>query len=310
MREILYRLRVPILVVALALLAAASLLRERDVGAGDGRDLPAWSGALLELAVPVQRAAAAPFTFVSDLWRRYVGLLEVRAENERLRAKVERLEDENLQFREALLQSSQLDALVSLRAETGLPMLPTRVAGRDVSPWFRAVLLDRGQRHGVRAGMPAVTRAGVVGLVVTTSPHASKTMLLVDPQSAVDGMVQRSRAQGIVRGAGHPELELELDAQGEDVQVGDVVITSGLGGVYPKGLRIGEVSQVFASGGRQMLRQAKVKPAVDFDRLEDAYVVLWRSPVLEFLYGDGDSVPEAPAPAPGAAAPAPPAPAP
>jgi rod shape-determining protein MreC len=146
----------------------------------------------------------------------------------------------------------------------------------------------------------------VVGLVVTTTPHASKTMLLVDPQSAVDGMVQRSRAQGIVRGAGTGELELELDAQGEDVQVGDVVITSGLGGVYPKGLRIGEVSQVFASGGRQMLRQAKVRPAVDFDRLEDAYVVLWRSPVLEFLYGDADAVPEAPAPR--AEAPAPPAP--
>lgn len=306
MREILYRLRVPILVIVLALLASGTLLRNRAASAAGGRDLAAWSGALLELAVPVQRAAAAPFAFVGNLWRRYLGLLEVREENARLRAKVERLEEENLQFREALLQSSQLDALVALRAETGLPMLPTRVAGRDPSPWFRAVLLDRGQSHGARAGMPVVTRAGVVGLVITTSPHASKAMLLVDPQSAVDGMVQRSRAQGIVRGVGRPELELELDAQGEDVQVGDVVITSGLGGVYPKGLRIGEVSEVFASGGRQMLRQAKVKPAVDLDRLEDAYVVLWRSPVLGFLYGDAD--PAAEPPAPRAEAPAPPAP--
>jgi rod shape-determining protein MreC len=293
MRELLYRLRIPLLGIVLVALASASLLRDRAVRARGGRDLALWSGAYLELAIPVQRAAAAPFELVSGLWRRYVGLLDVREENERLRARVEKLEDENLQFREALLQSGQLDALVALRDATGIPMLPARIAGRDVSPWFRAVLLDRGRSHGVRAGMPAVTSSGVVGLVTTTSLHASKAMLLVDPQSALDGMVQRSRAQGIVRGVGTKMLEFEFDARAEDVQPGDVVITSGLGGVYPKGLRVGEVKSVSAAGGRHMMRNAELEPAVGIDRLEDVYVLLWRSPTLEFLYGDGDAEPGA-----------------
>jgi rod shape-determining protein MreC len=305
MRELLHRFRIPLVGFALVVLAAAALLRDRDHRARGGRDLSGGNGALLEVAIPVQRAIAAPFVFARGLWRRYVDVLDVRAENERLRARVERLEDENLQFREALLQSGQLDALAALRDATGVPMLPARIAGRDASPWFRSVLLDRGRSHGVRAGMPAVTSSGVAGLVTATSAHAGKAMLLLDPQSAVDGMVQRSRAQGIVRGLGTALLEFEFDADAEDVQPGDVVITSGLGGVYPKGLRVGEVKRVNAVGGRHMMRQADLEPAVDFDRLEDLYVLLWRSPALEFLYGDDDpDVATAPGEPPRADAPA------
>jgi rod shape-determining protein MreC len=165
------------------------------------------------------------------------------------------------------------------------------VVGQDVSPWFRSVLLDRGHTNGVRAGMPVVTDAGVVGLVTATSANAGRTMLLLDRQSAIDGIVQRSRARGIVRGRGSDRLEFEFVVGGADVQVGDVVISSGLDGVYPKGLRVGEVEEVVASS-YGLTQRALLKPAVDFGRLEQVFVVLWRAPTMELLYDD----PAAPAP--------------
>ena len=125
-----------------------------------------------------------------------------------------------------------------MRDEFEIPMLPAELVGLDVSTWFRSVLLDRGRSHGVRSGMPLISEQGLVGLVTATSRNAAKGMLLLDRQSAVDGVVQRSRARGVVRGAGE-ELAFEFVARGADVAVGDVIITSGLGGVYPKGLRIG-----------------------------------------------------------------------
>jgi rod shape-determining protein MreC len=125
-------------------------------------------------------------------------------------------------------------------------------------------------------------------------------MLLTDRQSSVDGVVQRSRAQGIVRGRRGEHLEFEFAVQGSDVQVGDVVITSGVGGVYPKGLRVGEVVEVGEAG--ELLQTALLRPAVDFGRLEGVYVMLWRAPTMELLYGeeggDGDAAAATGAPRP------------
>jgi rod shape-determining protein MreC len=127
-------------------------------------------------------------------------------------------------------------------------------------------------------------------LVTATSRSAAKVMLLIDRQSAVDAVVQRSRSRGIVRGAHGDDLIFEFVVRDGDVQQGDVLVTSGLGGVYPKGIRIGEVSSVSASDSK-MLRTAAVRPAVDFGRLEQVFVMLRRGPTMELLYAtdEGDS---------------------
>ena len=127
-----------------------------------------------------------------------------------------------------------------------------------------------------------VTESGLVGLVTHTSGHAAKTMLVLDRQSAVEGVVQRSRVRGIVRGHGADDLRFEFLVRGGDVEVGDTVLTSGLGGVYPKGLRIGEVIEVEEAGGR-LLQIAHVKPSVDFGRLEQVFVMLRHGPTFELL---------------------------
>lgn len=302
MRELFERLRVPLLLALLATLSLIVLASDRRVMTGGAQDRGFLPGLLIEIAAPVQRVLSLPAELARSAWGRYVALQGVHGENERLIAKIAALEEENLQYREALVESGRLQRIAEMRTGSDTPMRPAQVVGQDVSPWFRSVLVDRGGSDGVRSGMPVITETGVVGLVTASSPHAGRTMLLLDAQSAVDVLVQRSRARGIVRGDGTDRLRFEFYVRGDDVQVGDVVITSGFGGVYPKGLRIGEIVEV-QSDGERLLRRAVVRPSVDFGRLEQVFVMLWRGPTLDLLYeGEGDTptqAREAPSGAPG-----------
>jgi rod shape-determining protein MreC len=285
MPEFLKRLRAPIAFAALALIATITMLGDRPGADEAPRDLPWWQGLVFEITTPIQKLVAAPADAARALWNGYMDLLDVRDSNEHLVLRVAELEEENLQFREALVASGHLQRIAAMRDEFEISMLPAEVVGLDVSPWFRSILVDRGSSHSVSAGNPVVTYEGVVGLVTAASAHAAKTMLLLDRQSAIDGIVQRSRDRGIVRGRGSGELEFEFVVRGGDVQPGDVVITSGLGGVYPKGLRIGEVMAVSDPVG-QLMQTATLRPAVDFGRLEQVFVMLHRGHAMELLYAD------------------------
>jgi rod shape-determining protein MreC len=283
MPDLLKRLGGPLVVVALLLVAVVSMVVDRRrVGEG-GRPLPWWQATILEVTAPIERLVSAPIDGVKGFYRDYVDLLGVRSENARLVERLAEVESENMQFREALVTSGHLERVAAMRDEAEIPMLPAEIVGLDVTPWFRSILVDRGAEHGVRPGNPVVTQEGVVGVVTATSPHAAKTMLLLDHQSAVDALVQRSRARGIVRGAGRESLEFEFFVRESDVVVGDEVVTSGLGGIYPKGLRLGRVAEIRDATG-QLTQIAVVRPAVDLGRLEQVFVMLRRGPTMELLY--------------------------
>lgn len=285
MAEVQSRVRLSFLVALLVGIAVVAMVAERRAHQRGRRDIPVWVGPLLDLAVPLQKALAWPIDSARRIGSNYVALLGVREENEALRARLARLDEENLQLREALVASGHLERIAEMRKDFEMPMLPAALVGRDVSPWFHAALLDRGRSDGVRAGMPVVADAGLAGLVVATSHGASKAMLLLDRQMAIDGTVQRSRTHGIVRGRGSAVLEFEFVAREADVRVGDRILSSGLGGVYPKGIRIGEVRELLGSADG-LLGRARVEPAVDFGRLEQVFVLLWRGPVMELLYSE------------------------
>jgi rod shape-determining protein MreC len=290
MREFLSRLRLPLLFAMLVLLTLVAMLADRRALANLGRER-SFGGALLELTVPVQKALLFPFDFTRDVWSRYVALVGLKQENQELKARVAELEEENLQYAEAIVASGHLQEIAEMRAGFDVPLHSAQVVGHDVSPWFRSVLIDRGRSHEVRSGMPVVTDRGLVGLVTATSTHAARVMLLLDRQSAVDGMVQRSRARGIVRGTGTGQLEFTFMVRGDDVRPGDDVITSGVGGAHPKGIRVGQVVEV-RSDETQLLHTALLQPAVDFGRLEQVFVMLHRGPTMDLLYGGDGDLPE------------------
>lgn len=284
MSEFLRRIRLPLLFAALALGTLALMLGDRRPEAGERH----WAArALLEIAAPVQKVITRPVFFVRETWQAYVALVDVEAENRALREQLARLEEEKLQFREALVLGGQLQRIAQMRREFEVPLLPSRVVGQDASQWSSALLLDRGRAADVRSGMPVMVEQGLIGLVSATTPHAARAMLILDRRSAVDAMVQRSRARGLVRGLGTGELEFVFMVRGDDVQVGDEVISSGVGGVYPKGLRVGSVTAVRAERS-ELLHTAVLRPAVDFGRLEQVFVMLRRGPTMDLLFGGGD----------------------
>jgi rod shape-determining protein MreC len=287
--EIRSGLRLAILAVGLVALALVSMVVDGRRVRGGG-ELSWWTGAALDVAAPVQRMMSTPVDAIHDLWIDYVDLLGVRRENQSLRSRLAELSDENLQLREALVASGRLERIAEMREAYEVPMLPGELVGADASPWFRSVLIDRGRSQGVRSGMPVISEEGLVGLVRSTSGSASKAMLLLDRQSAVDGIIQRSRLRGIVRGLGGEGLDFEFVARGADVEVGDLVITSGVGGVYPKGLRVGEIAALGDSASA-LLRTARLRPAVDFARLEQVFVMLRRGPTMELLYDTEEAEP-------------------
>jgi rod shape-determining protein MreC len=283
MPDLLKRIGAPLIVVFLILMTIVSMVIDRRAPADGSAELPWWQAAVLDIAAPVERVVSAPIDGVRQFFEEYVDLLGVRADNRRLQRRIAEIESENLQFREALVASGHLARVASMRDEIEIPMLPAEVVGLDVAPWFHSVLVDRGTQHGVESGYPVITHEGVVGVVTATSSHAAKTMLLLDRQSSADAVVQRSRARGVLRGIGRDQLEFEFVVRGADVVVGDEVVTSGLGGTYPKGLRLGRVAELRDAGGR-LTRIAVVEPAVDLGQLEQVFVMLRRGPLMDLLY--------------------------
>lgn len=294
MRDFLRRIRLPLIFAALVIVTTFFMIGDQRAARGERADAPWPLSALLEAAAPVQRAVRWPFERVREAWSRYVAVVDVGRDNDALRTRVVALEEENLQLREALVDGENLERVAAMRKEFEAELMPARVIGQDVSPYFRSLLLDRGRGDRVLSGMAVVSDRGLVGLVTATTQSAARAMLLVDRRAAVDAIVLRSRALGIVRGTGTDSLEFSFLMRGADVKAGDALITSGVGGVYPKGLRIGTVKSVNAQPGA-LVHTAQLAPAVDFGQLENAFVMLARGPSMELLYeGDGDTEPEAP----------------
>jgi len=291
MTEIRSRVLLAGLTALLVGIALINMVVDRRALARGGRELSWWSGLVLDVAVPVQRLVGLPFAMARGSWTDYVALIDVRSENDDLRARLAETEDANLQLREALLASGRLGRIAEMREEFDVPMLRAELVGLDASTWFQSVLLDRGRNHGVHSGMPLISEQGLVGLVTATSRNAAKGMLLLDRQSAVSAVVQRSRARGVVRGTGDA-LVFEFVGREADVAPGDVLITSGLGGVFPKSLRVGVISAV-EQEGVQLMREASVEPVVDFNRLEQVFVMLRRGSTMDLLYApEGGDLPD------------------
>jgi len=228
---------------------------------------------ILNLTLPLERMVTMPVGELRGVWGDYVALVGVREENERLRGRLARAEEENHQYREAILSSERFQKLSGFRAQREIPMVPANVIHQDLSNWFQSLIIDQGAAAGIRPGMPVITDSGVVGLISGTTPAASKVLLVVDPQSRVDAYVERTRARGTVRGNASHEADFDYVLRQQNIEEGDLLLTSGLGTVYPKGLVVGRVATVDRKTSGLFL-SAKITPAVDFTRLEEVFVIL------------------------------------
>jgi rod shape-determining protein MreC len=171
------------------------------------------------------------------------------------------------------LANKRLRNLLNFQKTPTNPVVAAEVIGKDPSGWFKTVIIDKGRSDGLQKGLPVVLPTGIAGQVIEVSGHYAKVMLIIDRNSAVDALVQRSRARGIIKGASADKCRFEYVLRKHDVQIGDIVIASGLDGVYPKGLRIGRVSDL-GERSSDIFYEITVTPFVDYEKLEEVLVIL------------------------------------
>ena len=228
--------------------------------------------AFLEVLRPLQSGTTRATSAVGHLWSRYVSLVGVETENRELKERLRRLEGEHLRDSEVELENRRLAGLLDFKWEMPSQVVTARVIGKDASGIFESFTLDRGETDGIKPGMAVVCAEGVVGRIAQSTPHAARVLLISDHNSGVDAIVQRTRARGIVEGAVSRTCSMKYIKRGEEIDVNDVVVTSGLDGIFPKGVLIGRVSGVTRKDFG-LFQVAEVAPAVDFSRLEEVLVL-------------------------------------
>jgi len=227
---------------------------------------------VLNVMTPILQPVYRLSGVVEDVWDGYVRLVNVQRENLQLRENIRVLNERVREGDEAKLANQRLSRLLDMKKTIKLPTLAAEVVGEDVTPWFRTLILNRGSSSGVREGMAVIAADGIVGQIVKVAASNSRVVLLTDHASGIAATIQRSRARGVVKGKSEMLCSLEFTTREEDVKVGDAVISSGIGGVFQKGLPIGEVTMV-KRGEYGIFQTITIRPTVNLAHLEDVLIV-------------------------------------
>jgi rod shape-determining protein MreC len=227
----------------------------------------------MEVCSPFQKAATLVIKTIQGTFTQYVSVVNLGKENRMLKQKIAELQEENHRMTEMKLANERLRQLLQFREKNSPSMIGAEVIGQDPSSWFKSVTINKGERDGVKKGMAVISPAGVIGQILKTAPHYATVLLLTDYNSAVDSIVQRTRAKTIVEGKGENRCQLKYLRRAEEVAVGDVVVTSGLGGNFPKGLMVGEIKKVDKKG-HGVFQYAELVPSVDLTQLEEVFVII------------------------------------
>lgn len=241
----------------------------------------------------MQRAATRAFGSAREGWQNYFALQQIRQENEQLKQEVTKLRISLEQERNIAQQTRTLQQLLDLRSATGFETAAAMVIGSGADPEFRTITIDKGTQDGLRADMAVMSPAGIVGRILMPTARAAKVQLIIDRDAAAGVMIERTRVAGVVKGVGNIEelafreglIDLNYVPGSADVKPGDRVVTSGIDGIYPKGLPVGEIQSAERAVGAWRIR---VRPSVDFAALEAVLVVLKAPEPPSETAGDGE----------------------
>ncbi|MEK6569626.1 MAG: rod shape-determining protein MreC [candidate division NC10 bacterium] len=244
---------------------------------------------LLTTISPILRIAAVSKATTVSLWKEYIDLRRVRRDNQLLRDEVRQFRVQVGELQEAAQENSRLNYLLQLGSPSGTEAVAAKVIGKDVTNWFRTILIDKGGKEGIQRHMAVVAPEGLVGRVVDVTARAARVQLITDPESAIGCLVQRSRVAGVAAGSQAGTVHIKYLPLMADVVVGDRVITSGMGGIIPKGIPLGKVIRSSRPNGA-LFQETEVQALADFSRLEEV-MVLKRPPEGDLPSGGGKRLP-------------------
>ncbi|MBF0426518.1 MAG: rod shape-determining protein MreC [Magnetococcales bacterium] len=234
---------------------------------------------VLDLVGPVQELVHVSIETYETSRRTLDAWMRVHEENDRLKRELEQRKVTTVQKEELLLENRRLRTLLRMRLEPGYTTVSARVMGSSSSAYASSLTLDAGRMDGVRINTPVIAPDGLVGKVVEVGEYHAVVLTLLDLNSRTPVRIQRNRTPGVATGTNDPLLNLEFVAKDADIQIQDLVITSGTGGIFPRGLVVGRVV-AFTPQEVGLFQKVTLAPAVDFDRLEEVSLL---------LVSDGDS---------------------
>jgi rod shape-determining protein MreC len=274
------------LVIVATLLAVPVLFLRANLAASD--HLNVVDRAILRVSAPLQAGLTAAVRGIGNVWTKYIALVHLKEDNARLADDNAKLRAELVAARNAAAREGELEKLLALRASLQFDTLSARVVAVETSAFFRVVRvkLDRGGDE-IKPGMAVIASAGVVGRVQRVFGSWCDVLLAADPKSSIDVVVARTGGRGVVKGiAGSDRYRTRIEylERKDEAAEGDLVVTSGLGGFFPRDLPVGKIVKV-DKRGFGLYQDAEVQPVVDFGKLRDVLVVVPR-----------DAQPEGPAP--------------
>lgn len=228
---------------------------------------------LMDTASTIQRTITYSYKLTTDLWFGYIYLVGLREENLALKSETAELRNQINTLREAVEENKRLKGLLSFQEGLGdYRSVTARVIGISPISLFKTITINKGSVDGLKKGMAVATNDGVVGRILSSSANTSIVLLISDRNSDVDSLIQRNRDRGIAEGGDTDFIKLKYISKNADVALGDLVVTSGVGGVFQKGLIIGTVSKLDSSPG-DMFKRVEVTPAVNFSKIEEVLVI-------------------------------------
>jgi rod shape-determining protein MreC len=236
------------------------------------RDYRLYDRVLVSITSPIQGAISWTLDMMVSGFQNYISLWHTRRDNLSLMEENRRLLNEIAGLRETQQENTRLRQLLGFQEKFRMETIVARVIAKDVSTEFRTLRINRGESSGIKKDMAVLTNEGIVGRVLRTTSGTADVVSILDLLSAVDAIDERSRARGVVEGKTDELCQLRYTVRTDDIVPGDILVSSGLGGVFPKGVPVGVVSKV-EKKKFGISQEVEVRPAVDFSRLEEVLVM-------------------------------------
>ncbi len=260
----------PLIFLACIVLASLLLI---TVSIRYGKENLFFESVIIRIFSPAQSLITQARTSISGLLDRYFFLTEVSQENNRLLKEVDQLTRRNSYLLETFKQQERIKQLQRANKNGKVKSLAALVIGRDPTQWSKMIFIDKGTDDGIHGNVAVVTDAGIVGHIIHSTATTSKVLLITDSRSAVDSLFQNTRVPGVSAGAGEGLCKIKFVPIDAKLEVGDRVISSGLGGIFPKGWVVGTVVRTVKMN-QKLFQDVVVAPSVDFSRLENVLVLL------------------------------------
>ncbi len=226
-----------------------------------------------EVVSPIQSSLANSKKNMSSLWENYLMIVNTSKENTVLKKQISRLESDIFTMEEMRKENLRLKRLLNYSEEMGHQKVLAQVVGWDSANEFKVIRLNKGTVDGIKVMSPVITDSGLVGYVYRATPNYSDVLTILDQNNRVDVVVERTRTHGIVEGVFNFKCSLKYVMRNEPVEVGDKLITAGVGGIYPKGIKVGMITDI-SKENFGMTLSIEVVPSVDFDKLEEVIVLM------------------------------------